>query len=133
MKIDYVAKSRTENYGELIFLHPFATLYIYYSCWTISHTKGTAKTLAVFFFLIAFLVFYMFKVMEPDMKIVVEDAKKFLENTGQETSNENIDLLVGRYYEEYRGDWLRKIANILNAREEIPNFENLKYLEENNK
>ena len=133
MKIDYVAKSRTENYGELIFLHPFTALYICYSCWTISHTKGTVETLTVFLFLISFLVFYMFKIMEPDMKIVVEEARKFLENTGQETSNENINFLVGRYYEEYRGNWLKKIANILNVREEVPNFENLKHLEENDK
>lgn len=133
MKIDYVAKSRTENYGELIFLHPFAALYICYSCWTMSNTKGTAEMLTVFLFLIAFLVFCMFKIMEPDMKIVVEEAKKFLENTGQEATNENINLLAGRYYEEYRKDWLRKIANILNARQEVPNFENLKYLEDSNK
>lgn len=133
MKIDYVAKSRTENDGELIFLHPFAGLYICYSCWTMSHTKGTAEMLTVFLFLIAFLVFYMFEIMEPDMKIVVEEAKKFLENTGQEATSENINLLAGRYYEEYRKDWLTKIANILNARQEVPNFENLKHLEDSNK
>lgn len=75
----------------------------------------------------------MFKIMEPDTKNVVEEARKFLENTGQEISNENINLLVGRYYKEYRGDWLKKIVNILNASQEVPNFENLKYLEENDK
>lgn len=133
MKIDYVAKSRTETNGTLIFWHLFAALYICYSCWIMLYMKGTVKTLTVFFFLIAFLVFCMFKIMEPDMKIVVEEAKKFLENTGQETSNENINFLAGRYYKEYRGDWLKKIANILNAREEIPNFENLKHLEDSNK
>ena len=89
--------------------------------------------LTVFLFLIAFLVFYIFKIMEPDMKIVVEEAKKFFENTGQEATSENINLLVGRYYEEYRKDWLTKIANILNARQEVPNFENLKHLEDSNK
>lgn len=128
MKIDYVAKSRTESNGVLILSHLFAALYICYSYWIMLYVKGTVKTLTVFFFLIAFLVFCMFKIMEPDMKIVVEDAKKFLENTGQEISNENINLLVGRYYDEYRKDWLRKILNILNAREEIPDFENLKHL-----
>lgn len=133
MKIDYVAKSRTESDGDLILANLFAALYIFYSCWTMSHTKGTAEMLTVFLFLIAFLVFYMFKIMEPDMKIVVEEAKKFLENTGQEATNENINLLAGRYYEEYRKDWLRKIANILNARQEVPNFENLKHLEDSNK
>lgn len=133
MKIDYVAKSRTESDGDLILANLFAALYIFYSCWIMLHTKGTVKTLTVFFFLIAFLVFYMFKIMEPDMKIVVEEAKKFLENTGQEATNENINLLAGRYYEEYRKDWLRKIANILNARQEVPNFENLKHLEDSNK
>ena len=133
MKIDYVAKSRTESNGDLILAHLFAVLYICYSYWIMLYMKGTVKTLTVFFFLIAFLVFCMFKIMEPDMKIVVEDAKKFLENTGQEASNDNINLLVRRYYEEYRGDWLRKILNILNAREEIPNFENLRHLEDSNK
>ena len=133
MKIDYVAKSRTESGGDLILANLFAGLYICYSCWTMSHTKGTAEMLTVFLFLIAFLVFYMFKIMEPDMKIVVEEAKKFLENTGQEATNENINLLAGRYYEEYRKDWLGKIANILNARQEVPNFENLKHLEDSNK
>lgn len=133
MKIDYVAKSRTESDGDLILANLFAALYIFYSCWIMLHTKGTVKTLTVFFFLIAFLVFYMFKIMEPDMKIVVEEAKKFLENTGQEATNENMNLLAGRYYEEYRKDWLRKIANILNARQEVPNFENLKHLEDSNK
>ena len=128
MKIDYVAKSRTESNGVLILSHLFAALYICYSYWIMLYVKGTVKTLTVFFFLIAFLVFCMFKIMEPDMKIVVEDAKKFLENTGQEISNENINLLVGRYYDEYRKDWLRKILNILNAMEEIPDFENLKHL-----
>lgn len=67
------------------------------------------------------------------MKTIVEEAKKFLENTGQEATNANINLIVGRYYEEYRGDWLKKIANILNARQEVPNFENLKHLEDSNK
>jgi len=125
MKIDYVAKSRTESNGVLILSHLFAALYICYSYWIMLYMKGTVKTLTVFFFLIAFLVFCMFKIMEPDIKIVVEEAKKFLENTGQEVTNENINLLAGRYYEEYRRDWLRKILNILNAREEIPNFEKL--------
>ena len=125
MKIDYVAKSRTESNGTLILAHLFAALYICYSYWIMLYMKGTVKTLTVFFFLIAFLVFCMFKIMEPDIKIVVEEAKKFLENTGQEISNENINLLVGRYYDEYRKDWLRKILNILNSREEVPNFEKL--------
>lgn len=125
MKIDYVAKSRTESNGVLILSHLFAALYICYSYWIMLYMKGTVKTLTVFFFLIAFLVFCMFKIMEPDIKIVVEEAKKFLENRGQEVTNENINLLAGRYYEEYRRDWLRKILNILNAREEIPNFEKL--------
>lgn len=130
MKIDYVAKSRTESDGNFILAHLFAVLYICYSYWIMLYMKGTVETLTVFFFLITFLVLCMFKIMEPDMKIVVEEAKKFLENTGQETSNENINFLVGRYYEEYRKDWLRKIANILNARAEFPNFENLKHLED---
>ena len=133
MKIDYVAKSRTESNGTLILAHLFAALYICYSYWIMLYMKGTVKTLTVFFFLIAFLVLCMFKIMEPDMKIVVEEAKKFLENTGQETSNEDINLLVGRYYDEYRKDWLKKIANILNAREEIPNFEKLKYRKKGDK
>lgn len=133
MKINYVAKSRTESNAVLILSHLFAALYICYSCWIMLYMKGTVKTLTVFFFLIAFLVFCMFKIMEPDMKIVVEEARKFLENTGQEAINENINLLVSRYYEEYRKDWLRKIANILNAREEVPNFEKLKYREEDDK
>lgn len=133
MKIDYIAKSRTESKGNLILAHLFAALYICYSYWTMLQVAEEDGIVTVFFFLITFLVLCMFKIMEPDMKIVVEEAKKFLENTGQETSNENINFLVGRYYEEYRGDWLKKIANILNAREEVPNFENLKYLEENDK
>ena len=133
MKIDYVAKSKTETNGTLIFWHLFAALYICYSCWILLQLAKEDGIVIAFFFLITFLVLCMFKIMEPDMKIVVEEAKKFLEDTGQEISNENINLLVGRYYEEYRKDWLRKIANILNVREEIPNFENLKYLEENDK
>ena len=128
MKIDYVAKSRTESNGVLILSHLFAALYICYSYWIMLYMKGTVETLTVFFFLIVFLVFCMFKIMEPDTEIVVEEARKFLENTGQEATNENINLLAGRYYEEYRKDWLRKIANILNAREEVPNFENLKHV-----
>lgn len=83
MKIDYVAKSRTESNGTLILAHLFAALYICYSYWIMLYMKGTVKTLTVFFFLIAFLVLCMFKIMEPDIKIVVEEAKKFLENTGQ--------------------------------------------------
>ena len=99
-----------------------------YSCWIALQLVKEKGIVIAFFFLITFLVLCMFKIMEPDMKIVVEEAKKFLENTGQEATNENINLLVGRYYEEYRGNWLKKIANILNAREEVPNFENLKHL-----
>lgn len=133
MKIDYVAKSRTESNGTLIFWHLFATLYICYSFWTMLQVTEGDGRVTVFFFLITFLVQIMFKIMEPDMKIVVEEARKFLENTGQEASNENINLLVGRYYEEYRGDWLKKIANILNASQEVPNFERLKHLEDGGK
>lgn len=133
MKIDYVAKSRTESNGTLIFWHLFATLYICYSFWTMLQVTEGDGRVTVFFFLITFLVQIMFKIMEPDMKIVVEEARKFLENTGQETSNEDINLLVGRYYDEYRKDWLKKIANILNAREEIPNFEKLKYRKKGDK
>ena len=133
MKIDYVAKSRTESNGTLIFWHLFSGMYICYSYWIILQVTEEDGIVAIFFFLITFLVLCMFKIMEPDMKIVVEEAKKFLENTGQEATNANINLLVGRYYEEYRGDWLKKIANILNARQEVPNFENLKHLEGGNK
>lgn len=133
MKIDYVAKSRTGSDVNFILANLFATLYICYSYWIMLYMKGTHKTLTVFLFLIAFLAFCMFKIIEPDMKIVVEEAKKFLENTGEEATNENINLLVGRYYEEYRGDRLKKVANILNARQEVPNFENLKHLEDSNK
>lgn len=124
-KVDYVAKSRTESNGNLILVHLFAVLYVCYSCWTMLRVAEEG-IVAVFFFLITFLVLCMFKIMEPDMKIVVEEVKKFLENTGQEATNNKINLLVGRYYEEYRKDWLAKIANILNASQEVPNFENLK-------
>ena len=133
MKIDYVAKSRTESDVNFILANLFATLYICYSYWIMLYMKGAPKTLTVFLFLIAFLAFCMFKIIDPDMKTIVEEAKKFLENTGQEATNANINLIVGRYYEEYRGDWLKKIANILNARQEVPNFENLKHLEDSNK
>ena len=133
MKIDYVAKSRTERNGTLIFWHLFSGMYICYSYWIILQVTEEDGIVTIFFFLITFLVLCMFKLMEPDMKIVVEEAKKFLENTGKEATNANINLLVGRYYEEYRGDWLKKIANILNARQEVPNFENLKHLEDGNK
>ena len=129
MKIDYVAKSRTESNGTLIFWHLFSGMYICYSYWIILQVTEEDGIVTIFFFLITFLVLCMFKLMEPDMKIVVEEAKKFLENTGKETTNENINLLVGRYYEEYRKDWLAKIANILNASQEMPNFENLERLE----
>lgn len=67
------------------------------------------------------------------MRIVVEEARKFLENTGQEATNENINLLVGRYYDEYRKDWLAKIANILNASQEVPNFERMEHLKDSGK
>lgn len=133
MKIDYVAKSRTQSNGTLILAHLFGAMYIWYSCWVMLQITGEDGRVAVFFFLITFLVQVMFKTMEPDMKIVVEEARKFLENTGRKASNENINLLVGRYYEEYRNDWLTKIANILNARQEVPNFENLKHLEDSGK
>lgn len=133
MKIDYVAKSRTENDGDFILAHLFAAMYICYSYWIMLQVTEEDGIVTIFFFLITFLVLCMFKIMEPDMEIVVEEARKFLENTGQETSNENINLLVGRYYEEYRKDSLTKIANILNARQEVPNFENLKHLEDSNK
>ena len=68
-----------------------------------------------------------------DIAADVEKARKFLENKGQEASNDNINLLVGRYYDKYRKDWLTKIANILNASQEVPDFENLKHPEDNSK
>ena len=125
MKIDYVAKSKTETNGTLIFWHLFVALYICYSYWILLQLAKEDGIVIAFFFLITSLVLCMFKIMEPDTKNVVEEARKFLKNTGQEISNENINLLVGRYYDEYRGDWLKKIANILNARKEIPDFEKL--------
>ena len=130
MKIDYVAKSRTETNGTLIFWHIFSGMYICYSYWIMLQLTKDDGMLTIFFFLITFLVFCIFKIMEPDVEIVVEEARKFLENTGQEATNENINLLVGRYYEEYRGNWLAKIANILNASQEVPNFESLKHPED---
>lgn len=133
MKIDYVAKSRTQSNVNLILAHLFGAMYIWYSCWVMLQITGEDGRVTVFFFLITFLVQVMFKTMEPDMKIVVEEARKFLEDKGQEASNENINLLVGKYYEEYRNDWLTKIANILNARQEVPDFENLKQLEDSGK
>lgn len=126
MKIDYVAKSRTESNGTLIFWHFFSAMYICYSYWVMLQLTKEDGMLTIFFFLITFLVFGTFKIMEPDLEVVVEEARKFLVNTGKEATNENINLLVGRYYEEYRKDWVAKIANILNSRQEIPNFENLK-------
>lgn len=107
MKIDYVAKSKTETNGTLIFWHLFSAMYICYSGWILLQLAKEDGIVIAFFFLITFLVLCMFKILEPDMKIVVEEARKFLENTGQETSNENINFLVGRYYEEYRGNWLK--------------------------
>lgn len=133
MKIDYVAKSKTETNGTLIFWHLFAALYICYSCWILLQLAKEDGIVITFFFLITFLVLCMFKIMEPDTKNVVEEARKFLENKGQEASNDNINLLVGRYYDKYRKDWLTKIANILNASQEVPDFENLKHPEDNSK
>lgn len=130
MKIDYVAKSRTESNGNLILAHLFAAMYICYSYWIMLQVTEEDGIVTLFFFLITFLVLCMFKIMEPDMKIVVEEAKKFLENTGKEATNENINLLVGRYYDEYRKDWVTKIANILNASQEVPNFESLEHPKE---
>lgn len=127
MKIDYVAKSRTESNGTLILAHLFGAMYIWYSCWVMLQITGEDGRVTVFCFLITFLVQVMFKSVDPDMKIVVEEAKKFLENTGKEATNENINLLVGRYYDEYRKDWVTKIANILNASQEVPNFESLEH------
>ena len=126
MKIDYVAKSRTQNDGTLILTYLFVAMYICYTYWIMLQLTKDDGMLTIFFFLITFLVFCIFKIMEPDVEIVVEEARKFLVNTGKEATNENINLLVGRYYEEYRKDWLAKIANILNASQEVPNFENLK-------
>lgn len=126
MKIDYVAKSRTQSDGTLILTYLFVAMYICYTYWIMLQLTKDDGMLTIFFFLITFLVFCIFKIMEPDVEIVVEEARKFLVNTGKEATNENINLLVGRYYEEYRKDWLAKIANILNASQEVPNFENLK-------
>lgn len=126
MKIDYVAKSRTQSDVNLILAHLFVSMYICYTYWIMLQLTKDDGMLTIFFFLITFLVFCMFKIMEPDVEIVVEEARKFLENTGQEASNENVNLLAGKYYEEYRKDWVAKISNILNARKEVPDFENLK-------
>lgn len=128
MKIDYVAKSRTESNVNLILSHLFVAMYICYSYWVMLQVTQEDGIVTIFFFLITFLVQVMFKTVDPDMRIVVEEARKFLENTGQEATNENINLLVGRYYDEYRKDWLAKIANILNASQEVPNFERLEHL-----
>lgn len=126
MKIDYVAKSRTQSDGNLMLSYLFSAMYICYSYWVMLQLTKDDGMWTIFFFLLTFLVFCIFKIMEPDVEVVVEEAKKFLKNTGQEVTNENINLLVGRYYEKYRKNWPAKIAHILNASQEVPNFENLK-------
>ena len=102
MKIDYVAKSRTETDGTLIFWHLFSAMYICYSYWIMLQVTEEDGIVTIFFFLITFLVFCMFKIMEPDMKILVEEAKKFLENTGQEETKENLNLVLNFFYSNHK-------------------------------
>lgn len=68
MKIDYVAKSRTQSNGTLILANLFGTMYIWYSCWVMLQITGEDGRVTVFFFLITFLFQVMFKSVADSCK-----------------------------------------------------------------
>lgn len=74
--------------------------------------------------IIAFLIVRLV----PDMEIVenVDEARKFLLETGQEATYKNINLIVGRYREgRIENNW-QKIEDMLYEDRKVPAFENVR-------
>lgn len=85
----------------------------------------TAPTLAVF---PVFIVFNLFLSDEERVRQnEIEKARQFLEETGQEASNENINILLNKYY---KSEW-QKIEDMLYETRKVPVAENIKFISGN--
>lgn len=74
--------------------------------------------------IIAFLIVRLV----PDMEIVenVDEARKFLLETGQEATYKNINVIVGKYREGRAENGWKKIEDMLYEDRKVPAFENVR-------
>ena len=61
-----------------------------------------------------------------DIAADVEKARKFLLETGQETSYENINLIVGKYVNEKKENGWNRIDDMLYENRKVPAIENVR-------
>lgn len=116
--VDYVAKGRSEKSGgnsilNQCFAWGIAIAYIAYTFQfmvpVLDEKQVSVKTLfgtflMVFFILVVPLAFLIASFPFKGIGKEIETARNFLLETGQETTRENINILMNRYY---KGEWFK--------------------------
>ena len=138
--IDYVAKARTERTCENPVLKKFLAwlTVITYAAYTLySITELNEKQTAVESFFILLLMMFFLIAVPPGLIYVfllqgnteneIEAARKFLLESGQQASRENINILMNRYY---KGDW-QKIEDMLYENRKVFSAENIELVSGN--
>ena len=139
--VDYVAKGRSEKTGGNSILNKclawgIAISYMAYtfcSIITALNEKPVSDEAFYGLFLMLPLMFavplaFLYVSLPPEsIEKEIEDARKFLEEMGQESSNENINILLNRYY---RGGW-QKIEDMLYEDRKVFLAENMKFISGN--
>lgn len=74
------------------------------------------------------IIAFLFIGLVPDVEIVenVDEARKFLLETGQEATYENINIIVGRYREGCKENGWKKIEDMLYEDRKVPAIENVR-------
>ena len=139
--VDYVAKGRSEKTGGNSILNKclawgIAISYMAYTfCSIITALNEKPVSDEAFYGLFLMLplmfavplAFLYVSLPHESIEKEIEDARKFLEEMGQEASNENINILLNRYY---RGGW-QKIEDMLYEDRKVFLAENMKFISGN--
>lgn len=139
--VDYVAKGRSEKSGGNSILNKclawgIAIAYIAYTFQfmtpALDKSQVSFETLCgafimLFFILAVPLAFLLASFPFQGIGEEIETARNFLLESGQETTRENINILMNRYY---KGDWL-KIEDMLYENRKVLSDESIKHISGN--
>lgn len=136
--IDYAAKERASGNSILdkFLAWVIAIAYIAYTFFSIiaplSEKQRSAENLCIFFTILFFmlgvpLAFLIAFLPYEDIGKEIEATRKFLLDSGQEASKENINLLMNKYH---KGDW-QKIEDMLYEKRNVFSAESMELVSGN--
>lgn len=138
--VDYVAKARAERTCENPVLKKclaWLTVITYATYTLYSITELNEKQTAVESFFILLLMMFFLIAVPPGLIYVfllqgnteneIEATRKFLLESGQQASRENINILINRYY---KGNW-QKIEDMLYEKRTVFSAENIELVSGN--